>query len=165
MAGCGCQDNLFDHGLSLLRMLFQISRKSFADSHFHSTYYLLVAKFGLCLTFELRFEHLNRDNCGKAFAEVIGVDFHLHLLEHLGIFGIFAESSAKAAAETGEVSTAFIGVDVVNEREHVFVESGVVGHSHFHRYSLLLGRDVYNVVDKRFFARIDVTNEIVKTSF
>ena len=152
MASSGGKDNLFDHSLSLLGVLFEIYRERFANGGFYGANHFLVTEFGFGLTLELRLEHLHRDNSGEAFAEVIGVDFHLHLFEHLGIFGIFAKGSAQTAAESGEVSTTFVGVDVVDKREHIFVESGVVGHSHFHGNALLLGRDVYNVIDKRFLA-------------
>ena len=61
--------------------------------------------------------------------------------------------------------TALYGVDVVHKRQHVFVECGVVGHSHFHRNALLLCADVNHVVDERFLVMVDVTNKLVQAGF
>ena len=63
------------------------------------------------------------------------------------------------------MSTTLNGVDIVDKRIDVFLESLVVGHCHFHRNFAFVVGDMNHVADKRFLAFVEVAHEVVQTGF
>ena len=88
------------------KMLFQVIGECFAYSLVHSSHNLVVTELCLGLSFKLRFGHLDGDNCGQTFAEVIAGNLYFGLFQHLVVFGIFLQGAGQRTAEAGQVRTA-----------------------------------------------------------
>ena len=161
MTRCGGDNHLLDNCFRLSRMFFQIICQSLAHSRVHSPDNLAVAQFGFGLSLELWLHHFHRNNGGKPLSEVIAADFHFHFFKHLGILGIFLQSTGQPPTETRQVSSPFDGIDIVHIRIDILVICRVVRHSDLHRHSLTLGSDMNHIVDKMLLIRVDITNELL----
>ena len=73
-----------------------------------------IAELGLGLTLELRLGHLDRNHGREAFAEILGSQVALELVEQLVLLGILLERAAETHLEALEMGSAFYGVDVVD---------------------------------------------------
>ena len=129
-------------------MFLQIIAQGFADGLIHGTRYFVITQLGFCLTFKLRFGHLDRNNGGQSLAEVIALDFDFCLLQQLGILGIFLQCTRQTTTETGEVRTTFYGINVIDIRENTFVVGSIIGHGHLDRNALLLRYDMDNILNQ-----------------
>ena len=165
MASLSCENHLLHDSLSLAWVLLEISAESLAHGSLHSTNHLVVTEFCLGLSLELRFEHLHRNHSGETLAEVIARNLHFSLLKHFVVLGILFEGACEAAAETGEVSTTFDSVDIVDKRVDILVESGVVGHCHLNRDTGAGFADVDNIFDEVFLVGVDILDKFIETGF
>ena len=99
-------------------MLLKVVCQGFAHGLLHGAGHFAVAELGLCLTLELRFCHLDGYYCGESFTEVFARNLHFRLLDVLrdGGVGICVclQGACQCHAESGEVGSAFYGVDVID---------------------------------------------------
>ena len=159
----GCQSHLIKDGLGLFGMLFEIVRELLPHDGVDDTHHLIVAEFGLGLTFELRLRHLHRDDGRQAFAEVIGRNLHLQflqLLQQAALLGIGVERTREARAEALEVGTAFNGVNIVDIRVQVLLVLIVVFQSNLYRHTVSLSRDGNRLGDEFLAVGIEVGDEV-----
>ena len=162
-----CENHLVANHLCLLRVLLKIVGERLAYSLLNGACHLAVAELGLCLTLELRLCHLDSDYGCEALAEVLACYLYLRLLYLLRdsrvVVGVSLQRACKGCAETGEVCAALYGVDVVYVRVDVLRVVGVVHHSHFDRYALLLGLEIDDVVEEMCAVAVDVAHELLES--
>ena len=130
--------------------------------------YFAVTQFGFGLPFKLRFGYFDGNDGGEPLAEVLAGDFRLVLLQlfqFLGVFvfSVFLQRTGQCRAETGQVRTAFYGIDVVDIRMDVFRITVVVHDGYFDRNPLLFRVQVYHVVEQVDTAGINVAHEFFQT--
>ena len=71
MTGLCSKYDFINYRTGLTGVFLKIISQSLAYGRRYSTLNFAIAELSLCLAFKLRFEHLDRDYSGKAFAEVI----------------------------------------------------------------------------------------------
>ena len=146
-------------------MLFQVIGECFAYSLVHSSHNLVVTELCLGLSFKLRFGHLDGDNCGQTFAEVIARNLYFSLFQHLVVFGIFLQGAGQRTAEAGQVRTAFDGIDIVYIRVDILVVGSIVHDGYFYRSTLLFGVDVDDIVHQMFAGRIYIAYKLLQALY
>ena len=149
-------------------MFLQIVGQCFTHSLLHSTSHLAVTQLSLGLSFKLRLSHLHADDCGKSFAEVFTTDFNLlllQLLRNLVVVSILLQHACQCSTETLQVCTTFDGVDVVDVRVDIFAIRSVIHDSHLDRRVLLFCVQINHVVEEAGACRVDITHEILQTTF
>ena len=162
MSCLGCEDYFFDDGLCLTRVFFEVVTQCLAYCGLDGSYDFVVAEFGFCLSFKLRFEYFYGNDSGKSFAEVVAGDLDFGVLEEVVVLGVFFQSRGQAAPESCQVCAAFDCVDVVYVGVYVLVVCVVVGEGYFDGDSLALCVEVYDVAYKRFLAGVDVFDEFAQ---
>ena len=144
-------------------MLFQIIRQLLPDDGVDDTHHLIVAELGLGLAFKLRLRHLHRDDGGEAFAEVVGRNLHLRLLQLLrqaALLDVCVERARQSRAEALQVGAALYRVDIVDIRVQVFLVFVVVFQSNLHRHVVAFTRDVNRLRDEFGTVVVEVGDEI-----
>ncbi len=99
-----------------------------------------VAKFCLCLSFELRLEHFDVNHGRQSLADVVAGEREILLLERASHLHHFVDCTGQRGAETGEVRSPFVRVDVVDEGERVLGVTVAVLHGDVDLH-VVLGRD------------------------
>ena len=163
VAGLGGQHHFVDDDARLLGMLLQVVAQGLADGRLHHAHHLVVAQLGLGLALELRLGDLDGDDGREAVAEVLLAQFYvLELVKQVVLVGVFLEGGRQAAAKARQVRAALDGVDVVDEREDVLVERGVVCHGDLDGNAAAYGAEVDDVGDEGFLALVDVADELLE---
>jgi len=163
---CLCrQYHLVYNHFGLFGMLFQVIGERFAYSLVYGSHNFVVAEFRFGLSFKLRFGHLDGDNRGQTFAEVVTGNLYLCLLQHLVVLGVFLQSTGQRTAETCQVSTTFNGIDIVYIRVDILIVGSVVHDGHFYRRTLFFGIDVDNIVHQMFAGRIYIAYKLLQTFY
>ena len=95
----------------------------------------------------MRFGYFHGNNTCQTFTEVISGNLHFYLFQHFAVFGIFFERTRQRTAETGQVRTAFYGIDVVDVGVDIFRITVVIHDGYF---------DESNAVDFRSAPYFDI---------
>ena len=104
-----------------------------------------VAQLGLGLTLVLGILQLDADDGHQSLADILAAEVLLFFLEEALGPRVVVDGAGEGRPEAGQVSAAFVGVDVVREREDVVVVTGVPLHRNFDR--VMLGLPALRVED------------------
>ena len=162
VTGLGSEDDFVDDGLGFPWVFFEVSLQHIRNGLAHRRRNFRVAELGFGLALELRFRHLDADDGGQSFTEVIGADVKLEFVQHPARFRVLLQCQRQSTAETGEVRTALVGIDVVDVGEEVLRKRRVVRHSHFHWYSVALPAYVNDFGNEGLAVRVEVAHEILE---
>ena len=163
MTGSSRKYDLVNNQLCLTRVFFEIHAQRIAYGSLHRAYHLIITELSLCLALKLRLHDLYRHHGGKTLAEIVAGNINLDLFKHLAVLGILLKRRGKTAAETGQMSTALNSVYIVYKRIYVFVVSGIISESHFHRYALTLGVQMDDIAYERLFVGVDILYKFFQT--
>ena len=119
-------------------MLLQEIRQHLANELIHRTADFFISKFGFSLTLKLRLHNLHRNNRCQTFAEIIPGDFNFFFRQQATFVRIFLQGTGQRTAETCQMCTSFVCIDIVDVRVYVFVVGCVVVHGHFHWNTIAL---------------------------
>ena len=162
MTCLGSEDDLLDNGLRVVGVFLEVSLEHVGHGLADGGADLGVAELGFGLALELRFCHLHADHSGQAFAEVVSADVKLQLVQHAAAVGVLFQGVGQPPTETGEVCTAFVGVDVVDVGEEVLRERVVVRHGDLHRHAVAFATHVNHLLDDRFAVAIEVGHKVLQ---
>ena len=82
---------------------------------------------GVGVSFKLRMRDFDRQHRGQPFFNIVTADGNiLVLFGQIIVFDIFVNQTRQRRAEPRQMRTAFHGVDVVDERKHVFAVAFIV---------------------------------------
>ena len=128
-------------------MFLQIIVHGLAHSLLYGRTHFHVTQLGLGLTFELWLGHLHAHHGGESFLEVLGLDVvgKLGLLEHLLLVAVLLQGATQCRAETVEVCTTLIGVDIVHKAVNGLRITRVVGQGNFDGHTVAFGNKVNDV--------------------
>ena len=146
---------LLDDMFGSTRRGIKVLSEFLVDGRAHDALSLAVAELGLCLTLELGFGNLDRDDGRQALAEVFAGEVDI-FLRHVVGRRIRVKRARQCAAKTRDVRTAFNRVDVVDVREQVLavarvvfkadvhdrLDTGLIGHNTAHEDGLGDGRGI-----------------------
>ena len=163
MTGLRSEDDFVDNGLGLPWVFFEVSLQHIRNGLAHRRRNFRVAELGFGLALELRFRHLDADDGGQSLTEVIGADVEFELVQHAAGLCVLLQCQRQTTAETGEVRTALVGIDVVDVGEKVLRKGRVVRHRYFNGYSIALAADVNHFRNEGLSVRIEVADEILQT--
>ena len=126
-------------------MFFQIITQCFSDGLVYGTGHFTVTQFCFCLSFKLRFGHLDRITAVRPSRKSSPWISTFCFFQQLRVFSIFLQCTCQTTTETGEVCTTFNCINIIYIGEHAFVERCVVCHGYFNRNTLLFCNDMDNV--------------------
>ncbi len=126
----------------------------------------VAVELALGLALELGLRQTDADDRYKTFTNVVtgDADFILLFLEHSGIGGEIVDGAGERGAKAGEVRAAVHGVDGVGEGEHVLAVAVVVLQGNFDFHVALLAFHVDRGIVERFFAAVEVLDELGDTA-
>jgi hypothetical protein len=109
---------LADDALGDGRRFLEILSQLVVDDRLDDAFDFGVPELRLGLSFELRLRDLDADDAGQTFADVVAADGGvLQVLREAALGRVVVDRAGERGAEAGQVRAAFVGVDVVGERE------------------------------------------------
>ena len=152
LAGARRFDALLGDLLGLDRMLFEITAQLVVQEGFDEPLDFAVAEFGLGLALELRFRHLDADDRGQPFPNVLALQALLVLFEQAERSDISVDRTRQRGSQPDQVRPALDGIDVVGERIHVLGIALVPLQGDVDRRAVLLAAQIYDFVQRRLGA-------------
>ncbi len=99
------------------RIFFKETRQLPANHALHETLDLRVAKFGFCLSLELRVGNTNTYHGRQALADIVSVDATLEIPRHVVTGSIGVDCPGQCGPKTGKVRASFMGINCVGKRK------------------------------------------------
>ena len=162
VACLGCEDDLLDNGLGVVWVLFEVSLEHVAHGLAHGGADLGVAELGLGLALELGFCNLHTHHGGQSFSEVVPADVKLQLVQHPAAVRVLLQRVGEASAETRQVCSTFVGVDVVDVGKEVLRKRVVVGHGDLHWHAAPLAAYVNHLLDDGLAVAVEIRHEVLQ---
>src|SRR5690606_1605239 len=126
MACLGRTDDLVYDQLGLPVVSLEKVLRAFPDRLVDDTPHFGVTQLGLCLSFELGFRRLYRDDGGEPVPEVVTAYVDLNPVEQARPFGIRLQCSSQRPPEPRDVGTSLVGVNVVDVGDQVLGKRRVI---------------------------------------
>ncbi len=145
----------------LLKILAYGSRSCLGNHRSH----LRVTQLCLCLSFELRFLHLDRNYRGETLAEILRSKVGLEIFQQIVRIRIVSQSPRKAHLKALEMRTTFYRVDIVDVGIDFLAESGVILESDVDRNPVAAIIDADRLRGKFFGAGVNIVNKFTETVF
>ena len=163
MTRSGCQNDLIHNCLSFSRVFFEIVFQGSRYCLWNSGTDFCIPQFRFSLTFKLWFCHFHRNHSRQSFAEIIAIDIEFQFWKHSVTLGISFQGRRQSPFETGQVSTPFYRIDIIDIRKYILWKTRIIMQSDLHRDSILFCRYIDRIFDQFFPGIIEVFDKFTQT--
>src|SRR5262245_32676593 len=117
-------------------------RQLLIDDRFDNTFNLTVAEFGLRLPLKLGLRHLDTNNPGQPFTDIVARRILFNILEQAVSIGIGIDRTGQGTLQADQMRATLNSIDGVHERQQHLVITVVVLQGDLKTYALTLTTNV-----------------------